>query len=275
MKALVLGVALVTMFAAHPAASQDAARYEGRIEAKETGVLSTQLDGVVSEILFVGGETVEAGQPLIMLDPFDAETALAGAQARRNAAQALLDGAEQEAERATTLSDRGVTSPARRDQTETNRAAAAAALAEAEAVLRQAQRDVERTVIRAPIAGRVSRPQVSVGGFVEAESGPPLAIIVTLDPVLVAYDVPYASRLATLRRAGVTTVSDLHDRISLSVELPGGTAYDQMTRPSFSSAGVNPDTGAVTVWAEVANPDTLLRPGMAVTVLSTVDGAAE
>lgn len=255
--------------------AQDVTRYEGRIEAKETGVLSAQLDGVIAEILFVGGEYVEEGQPLILIDPFDAETALAAAQARRDAAQVLLQGAEQEAERATTLSDRGVGSTARRDQTETSRAAFAAALAEAEAVLEQANRDLERTVIRAPISGRVSRPGISVGAFVEAEAGAPLAIIVTLDPVLVAYDVPYAARLATLRRAGVTAVAELHDRIAISIELPGGTMYDQTTRPGFASAGVDPTTGVVTVWAEIDNPDTLLRPGMAVTVLSTVEGASQ
>ena len=261
---------LLTIAASVSAAAQDVTRYEGRIEAKETAVVSTQFDGVIAEVLFVGGERVEAGQPLILLDPFDAEIALAAARAQRDAAQVQLTGAEQEADRAAQLTTRGVASAARRDATETNRAAAAAQLAAAEAVLRQAERDMERTVIRAPVAGHISRPTVAVGAFVEAEAGSPLAAIVSLDPVLVAYAVPYAARLDTLRQAGANTVSELHNQISLTIELPGGAAYAETTRPSFASAEVDPTTGAVTVWAEVANPDTLLRPGMAVTVRSAL-----
>ncbi|MEM6847977.1 MAG: efflux RND transporter periplasmic adaptor subunit, partial [Pseudomonadota bacterium] len=266
---LALATAL-TVPAIGPAVAQDVTRYEGWIEAKETAVVSTQLDGVVAEILFVGGERVEPGEPLILLDPFGAEIALAAARAQRDAAKAQLTGAEQEANRAAQLTTRGVASAARRDATETDRAAAAAQVAAAEAVLRRAERDMERTVIRAPIAGHISRPTVAVGAFVEAESGSPLAAIVALDPVLVAYAVPYAARLDTLRQAGANTVSELHDKITLTIELPGGSTYAQTTRPSFASAQVDPTTGAVTVWAEVANPDTLLRPGMAVTVRSAL-----
>ncbi|XWN33590.1 MAG: efflux RND transporter periplasmic adaptor subunit [Devosia sp.] len=268
MRPVALAVAL--FIAAAQAAAQDVARYAGQIEAKETGVLSSQVNGVIAEVLFAGGEAVTQGQPLILLDPLDAEIALAAARANHDAATARLQGAEQDAARAMTLNTRGIGSDARRDQTETTRAEAAAALAQAEAILRQAEHDVERAVIRAPISGVISRPGVSVGAFVEAEAGPPLARIVALDPVLVAYQVPYEARLETLRRAGAQTVAELHERVSLIIQLPGGAAYNEPTRPSFASAEVDPATGAVTVWAEIANPDTLLRPGMAVTVLSKV-----
>lgn len=62
--------------------------------------------------------------------------------------------------------------------------------------------DLEHTVSRAPITSQVSRPNLAVGQFLEAEAGPPLATIVALDPVLVAYDAPCADRLASLSQTG-------------------------------------------------------------------------
>lgn len=242
--------------------------FEGRVEAARRAVLSTQLNGVVAEILFEGGERVEAGQPLIRLDPADAELALAAAEARLEEARAFLTGAERRAERQEQLAARGVAADAQVGPARTARAAAEAAVALASAQRGRAVLDLERVVIRAPISGVVSRPSVTVGTFLEAEAGPPLAEIVTLDPVLVAYHVPYASRLAALKEAGVETVDALLASRSVTVRLPDGQVFDGAATPHAASAEVDAEAGAVTVWARFSNPDAILRPGMAVEVVS-------
>lgn len=111
-----------------------------------------------------------------------------------------------------------------------------------------------------------------IGAFVEAQAGVPLAEIVQLDPALVAYEVPYGVRLDALERSGVASLKELFATVILRLVLPGGRGYPETGRPRFASADVDPDTGALTTWAEIANPDGVLRPGMRVRVLPHVAG---
>ncbi|SEB08635.1 efflux RND transporter periplasmic adaptor subunit [Rubrimonas cliftonensis] len=258
------------------AASAETLLFDGRIEAAGRAVLSSRLDGVVAAILFEGGERVERGQPLIRLDPADAELALAAAQALLAEAQARREGAERRAARQEALLERGVAAGAQVGPARTERAAAQAGAALAQAGRDRAALDLERVVIRAPISGYVSRPMVAVGAFLEAEAGPPLAEIVSLDPAVVAYDAPYADRLAALEASGAGSVEALLAGLRVRLRLPGGRLYPAEATPHAASADVDPATGAVTVWARFPNPDAILRPGMAVEVVSqAVVGAAE
>ncbi len=62
----------------------------------------------------------------------------------------------------------------------------------------------------------------------------------------------------------------LYIRISLEIVLPDGQPYSPRAQPDFASAVVDPDTDTIGIWAQIANPDGLLRPGMPVTVLSHI-----
>ncbi|WP_093256256.1 efflux RND transporter periplasmic adaptor subunit [Rubrimonas cliftonensis] len=265
--------AILAAGVAAAAASAETLRFQGRVEAAERAVLSSRLNGVVAAILFQGGEKVERGQPLIRLDATDAELALAAAEAELAGALALREGAERRAARQEELSERGVASDAQVGSARTERAAARAGVALAQAGRDRAALDLERVVIRAPISGYVSRPMVAVGAFLEAEAAPPLAEIVSLDPAVVAYAAPYADRLAVLEASGAETVEALLAGLRVTLRLPGGRLYPAEATPHAASAEVDPATGAVTVWARFPNPDAILRPGMAVEVVSQAAAA--
>ncbi|MEM6440971.1 MAG: efflux RND transporter periplasmic adaptor subunit [Pseudomonadota bacterium] len=262
--------ALIAALLTPIAQASDPLVYQGRVEAARQAALSTRIDGVVADILFNGGDEVEEGQPLIRLDPVDAELALAVAEAEVARAQAELAGARRDAARQESLAERGISPDAVVGPARTARAAAEAALRLAEAERRRAALDLDRTVIRAPLGGLISAADVIVGQFLEAEAGPPLAVIVDLEQVLVAYDAPYADRLALLGRTGAETVDDLLARIRVELSLPGDRLHALAATPHTASPTVDAETGAVRVWAVFDNPDRLLRPGMAVTVRSHV-----
>ncbi|SFI53554.1 efflux RND transporter periplasmic adaptor subunit [Albimonas pacifica] len=267
-KALLAGFAGLLCLAAGGGLRADPLVLEGRVEASERAVLASRLDGVVVEILFEGGDAVAAGQPLIRLDPTDAEIALEIARARVDDARHRLEGASKRKARQETLHDRGITADSALGPARTEAARAEAALALAEAEERRAGLDLHRTVIRAPISGLISPPGVAVGAYLEAKAAPPLATIVAIDPARVAYRVSYAERLATLDAADANSVEELLSAVRLRLRLPGGRDYPAEAIPHAASAEVDAQTGAVTVWARFPNPDSLLRPGMAVTVLS-------
>jgi RND family efflux transporter MFP subunit len=263
--AALLGLAIGSVVLAEPMVLQ------GRIEASERAVLSSRLDGVVVEILFDGGDAVAAGQPLIRLDPTDAEIALEIARARVADARYRLEGATIRKSRQEALHDRGITADSALGPARTDAARAEAALALAEAEERRAALDFDRSVIRAPISGLISPPAVAVGAFLEAKAAPPLATIVAIDPAVVAYRVSYSERVATLESGNARSVDELLAGVRLRLRLPGDRDYPVEAIPHAASAEVDERTGDFTVWARFPNPDALLRPGMAVTVLSSND----
>ncbi|MEM8811027.1 MAG: efflux RND transporter periplasmic adaptor subunit [Pseudomonadota bacterium] len=250
-------------------------RFEGRVEAMRNAELSSRLNGVIAEIAFEGGESVVAGDPLITLDPADFEIAVKVAEAELARVRAGRTLAEAESERAERLSERGVAAEAQLQAAEAALAVATADVTAAEAALARAKLDLSRTVIRAPMDGLVSRPLIAVGAFVEAEAGPPLGRIVQLDTVLVAYRVPYAVRMATMKEAGAPNLQTLFERIDLALVLPDDSTHPHRSKPRFADAALDPETGEAIIWAEFSNPDGVLRPGMNVTVLSLIGEAAQ
>ena len=262
-------VLLAFLLGAAPALGETL-EFEGRVEAAHHAALYSHLNGIITEIAFEGGEEVKVGDPLITIDPAEFELAVAEAKAALERARANQTLAQQQATRVRDLSGRGIATEARHDVAEAELAVARAETLMAEAALERAELDLQRTVIPAPIAGFVSRPMALVGTFVEAEAGPPLGLIVQLDPALVAYQVPYAVRLETMEKSGAKTLDELFQHITLELVLPNGQAYPSTARPRFTDATVDPETGDLTLWAHFDNPNWILRPGMRLTVLSNI-----
>lgn len=265
----------VLMLLALPADAEEPLRFDGRIEALQRAEIATQVDGVVTAVLFRGGERVVPGDPLFRIDPDRLALAVEAAEAERAEADANLAQALQEAIRTRDLSARGIATDQRLEAAEARLIGVEAALARAKVGVAEAELNLDRAVIKAPIGGLISRPLIALGAFVEAEAGPPLATIVDLDPVLVAYNVPYATRLETLAKLGTQSIDALLAALDLTLILPDGTPYPEAPTPEFASATVDPETGALTIWASVANSDAVLRPGMAVRVESRFTAASE
>lgn len=261
-----VGLAFGLLVFAGPAQSEPM-QFPGQIQASDRAELSSQLNGVVAEVFFTGGERVAAGQPMIKLDPADAELAVAVALANLAAAKAETEGATREAARQEQLAVRGISPDAVVGPARTAKAAAEAALALAQAELARAELDLGRTIIRAPIDGFASAPLTAPGAFVEAESGAPLGHVTTLDPVTVAYRVPYEQRLALLSETKVDNLDQLFQLLRVTIAHAGGH-YPHSSTPSRAANEIDPTDGTVTVWAQLPNSGLLLRPGMSVTVTS-------
>jgi RND family efflux transporter MFP subunit len=249
--------------------------FDGRIEAVRRAEVSTRIDGRVEGLLFEGGEQVEEGQALIELARAGLSLQVKAAEAEADRAAARLVLAQQEVARLRELAGRNAASEAELQDREASLAIARAEVAIAKAALEQSQLRLEHATIRAPIAGIVSRPEIAPGSFVEAEGGNRLATIVQLNPVFIAYQVPYAVRLQSIERSGAASLEALFERISLQLMLTDGQTYTHGAKPDFASAVVDPQTDTINIWARVANPDGLLRPGMRVRVLSSIEGITE
>ena len=162
----------------------------GTVVPRTESDLVTQVEGEAVYIApaFVPGGFFAEGETLVRIDPADYEAALETARAGLARARSEFSRAKKERERQQRLANQSIASQARIDDAENAYAVAAANLREARARLDQAERDLERTEIRAPYDGRVREKRIDVGQF--ANRGTSLGRIYAVDYAEVRLPVP-------------------------------------------------------------------------------------
>ena len=164
---------------------------EGTVAPRTVSELTPEVSGRVidvAESLVVGG-FFEKGDLLLRLDSRDYELAVTRSQAAIAQAKLRLETERQEA--AVAMEEwelLGSGRPTPLAMREPQIAEALAALASAEAASQQAAYDLERTVVRAPFAGRVRQERVDVGQFVAR--GNSVATLYAVDAAEVRLPIP-------------------------------------------------------------------------------------
>lgn len=142
----------------------------GTLHAKDSAVVSAEVEGRVERTLVEFGDRVTAGQELAWIDT-DSHTARANqAEARVEQARALAHGAELELRRQRELRRDGIAAPADLDVAEAQADQALAAQKAAEAAVEVARLELRRSRIRAPFDAAVADRIASVGDFVRPGS---------------------------------------------------------------------------------------------------------
>lgn len=261
-------VLLYLSIAAFPKVSdaQDTNSYAGRVEAVNRVEVSAQIEGVITDIHFQPGQLVEIGDRLFSFEALEFVQRTRAAEAVAQKAVALHEDARQEYERHQALKERGTISDSVYFKSRAAVTITAAAVRETQSKLEATQIDLNRTEVYAPISGIISAPKVSAGTFVETGRKGVMATIVQLDPVRVAYEIPYPDRLVELGITDLTTIEAYADTVDLVVNLTPDWEHPELAEPTFLSSDVDPQTKSLTAWAIVANPTHTLRPGMAVQI---------
>lgn len=151
----------------------------GHVEARRAVEISADISGRIVELPVEEGEDVEEGDLLLRIDPTQyraavrrAEASLAEAEAREARAQAAYERARRGWERTRELRDAGenyvTEDEAEAAETDAELArsdwsAAQHAVEQARAGLNEAEDRLDKSVIRAPMSGRVTRLNVDVG----------------------------------------------------------------------------------------------------------------
>lgn len=196
--------------------------------------VSTEVSGIVSEVVFISGQPVAQGDILIKLDDAVDTAALDALRAERKLAEVQYT-------RAKDLLQKKVTSKSQFDEAQAQYDAARARVKQQETI-------VKRKVIRAPFTGLAGIRQVDIGEYLDA--GNPIVSLQALDPIYVDYAL--AERYVSQIKNGQTV------NIKLDA-LPGRTFSGIVTA---INSGIDTGTRTMKVRAKVANPDRLLIPGM-------------
>lgn len=238
-------------------------RLPGRVKASTVAEVRPQVSGIIRERLFDEGASVAKDAPLYKIEDESYRAAVAAARAAVAQAQANRDLAVTEEKRAIELFGNNAGSAQKRDAAVASRQAADAALQLAQAQLMSSEIDLDRTTIRAPIAGVIGLSQTTTGALVAAQQATPLATIRALDTVYV--DVTQ-SATDILRLTSTAEGREMRATGAARLILADGSIYHETGHLAAAEPNVEPTTGMITLRMTFQNPDHLLLPGMYVEV---------
>lgn len=232
--------------------------YTGFVEAQQEMNLVSQVSGQITGKYFNGGETVQAGQVLYSIDPRTYQANMLNAQANLANAKATLANAAMDAERYTRLYEQSAVSKQTMDNAIMQRDQAQASVNAMEALLRNAEIDMQETSVVAPFTGRIDTTALEVGNYATAGQTV-LATISNTDPVFVKFSVAEPEYLK---------LSSAHDNNgqasleNLSIVLSDGSTYELKGKVAEVNRGISDNTGTLTIRALFDNPQRKLLPGM-------------
>src|SRR5262249_14381391 len=150
--------------------------FSGRLEAVERVEVRSRVAGAVKAVHFREGALVQEGDLLVTIDPDPYAAEVERAKAQVLAAEARLAYAQKEQERARRLqqANSGAISESNVDQRVGAYREAEGNLRAAQAALQTAQLNLDYTQVRAPVAGRVGKLEITVGNLIAAGPGSPL-----------------------------------------------------------------------------------------------------
>ena len=183
----------------------------GTVQAFNTVLVRTRIDGQIDKIAFQEGQSVNQGDLLAEIDPRPFQAALDQAKAKKVQDEANLANANLDLQRYTKLGEF-----ATRQQTDTQRSTVAqltAQIAADDAAIANAQTQVDYTQVKSPISGVVGLRQVDIGNIVNASNMSGIVTVTQIEPITVIFtapeeQLPYiseAQKVAPLKTIAITT----------------------------------------------------------------------
>jgi RND family efflux transporter MFP subunit len=237
--------------------------YTGQFAAVEFVEVRARASGYLTEIHFEDGQIVRKGDLLFVIDPRPYEATLGAARAQLAQASAQVDLASRQLQRSAELRKRDYEAASSYDQRVLDLKVASAAVENAKAAIRSAELNLEFTRITAPVTGRISNHQVSIGNLIAGDAAAvPLTTIVSLDPIYFYFDMSEGDYLAYRRVIGLGRLGEkgtAHPQVF--VRLGDETDWKRSGTLDFVDNQVEAGAGTVRFRAVLPNPDYFLTPG--------------
>ncbi|HUR94087.1 MAG TPA: efflux RND transporter periplasmic adaptor subunit [Gemmatimonadales bacterium] len=239
--------------------------FSGRLEAVDQVEIRPRVSGYIRRVTFAEGREVRKGEVLFEIDPRPYQADLERAQAQLEQARTAADLAAREVGRAEKLVSVQAISREEFDTRTSAQANGAAAVRAAEAAVATARLNLGWTQVRSPIAGRVSRAEVTEGNLVQA--GPPdatlLTTVVSLDSVYLYFDSDEQTYLRYAGRAAAAGDRGWHNaRFPVYLGLADETGFPHEGRLDFVDNRIDPASGTIRTRAIFANRDRRFTPGL-------------
>ncbi len=235
--------------------------FSGRLEAVERVDIRSRVAGVVQATHFREGTLVGKGDLLISIDPAPYEADVARADAQTVAAQARVTHAGNELTRASRLWEDKAIARRELDDRESALREAEANLKAAQAQLQSSRLSLGYTQVRAPVAGRIGRLEVTVGNLVAAGPGAPvLTTLVSVSPIYASFDADESTVTRALKGLPGGNRPAV-ERIPVQMGTSASADTPRTGQLQLIDNQVDPASGTVRVRAVFDNKDGSLMPG--------------
>jgi membrane fusion protein, multidrug efflux system len=235
--------------------------FSGRVQAIDRVEVRPQISGLITEVHFSDGQLVKKGDLLFTIDPRPFQAALAHAQADLAAAQARVALAGINNTRNQGLIASHAIAQSELDTTNNALAEAQAAVKADEAAVQTAQINLAYTAITAPVTGRVSRAEMTVGNLVnDGVNAPVLTRLVSVSPVYVEFEVDEQTYLKYAAN-GASGNSGV-EKIAVGMGLANQDGYPRTGHIESLDNQLDTSSGTIRVRAVFDNPTGDLTPGL-------------
>jgi membrane fusion protein (multidrug efflux system) len=239
--------------------------FSGNVEASRSVQVRAQVSGVITERPFHEGQAVKAGDVLYRIDQTAYEADWRTARARLTEVEARATNAQQTLSRFAALLKDNAISRQDYDNAESQAKQAQASVEEARGVVDRLKKNLDDTVVRAELSGRVGQALLERGARVRG-SDDILTTIDVLDPIYVTFRPSAQQQLSWRRDPRTSRMLVPGGGLKLQAILPDGAAGPGLGRLDFVDPVVDPATGTQQLRAEFPNRDRLLVPGQFVRI---------
>lgn len=244
--------------------------YSGQVKSMDAVVIKPKVSGSIVEKYFKSGQPVTEGQALYKLDDRQYESEVLSARSNVDKALTNLNNSMIDLGRYRKLQASGAIAEQTLTTQEATVASNRSSYDDAEALLKKAQENLDDTVIRAPISGKLSVDDVAVGTYATA-GNMALVSVGSINPIYVQFSISENEYLNF--RMGPAPEDGNGERPkppTATLTLSNGQKYDESTTNYIADRELSESTGTLTIKAIFNNDDNVLLPGMFARV--TVEG---
>jgi membrane fusion protein, multidrug efflux system len=227
----------------------------GTVQAFNTVLVRTRVDGQIEKVAFQEGQMVKAGDLLVQIDARPFQATLDQANAKKAQDEATLANNKADLQRFVSLGKFATRQQVDTQQTTVNQTTAQLALDQA--AIDNAATQLSYTTIRAPITGLTGFRQVDIGNIVNAATQTGIVTITQIEPISVIFTAP-EEQLQDINRALAAGPVPV---VALSTD--GQRKLSDGTLTVVNNQ-VDAASGTVRLKATFANQDHALWPGLSV-----------
>lgn len=234
--------------------------FSGRLTAVEYVEIRPQATGIITEIRFKDGELVKKGDILYVIEPNHLKAIVAQESADLVMAKNKYILADKEYNRAKDLLQKNMISQQIYDERANLKLVADSSIKKAKAELSEAEINLEYAYIKAPINGRVSRTELTVGNLASSgDNSPLLTSIVSTEHIYADFEVDEQTYLNYVQHASSADKSAPKNPVELYIN--NGNLKYQGAIYAFDNK-IDPASGTIRARAIFDNTDGKLLPGM-------------
>lgn len=239
-------------------------QYAGQVKALDAVSIKPKVSGTIVEKYIQSGQFVEKGQALYKIDDRQYSTEVLSAESNVDKALTTLNNSKIDLNRYEKLAETGAIS----EQTLTTQRATVATnesnYRNMQSLLQKAQENLDDTIIRSPISGKLSVNEMSPGSFVTTGSTE-LVSVGSVNPIAVQFSVSenellnFQQTMMENRKDGIPQEQMLPQA---TLTLSNGMKLSEISTEYVMDREVSQSTGTITMKAIFENTEHILLPGM-------------